>query len=268
MREQVINATVRALLRAETRLPSWVMQSVEEAASLETNPVARSHLQFMLDNARLAETRGLPLCQDTGLPIFHVQMGRDRILDFSLNGAIAEGVRIATAEIPLRPNTVDPITRKNSGDNTGPGMPNIILDYVDGLGLKITAFPKGAGSENMSLVGMLNPADDPFDFIIKTVSERAANACPPLFLGIGIGGSFDLAARLAKRALFNMPGTSPQELQLLKRLNLLGIGPMGLGGDTTVLGLRIETAFCHTASLPVAINFQCWANRSATEVIQ
>jgi fumarate hydratase subunit alpha len=115
---------------------------------------------------------------------------------------------------------------------------------------------------------MLNPADDPYNFILKIVSERAANACPPLFLGIGIGGSFDMAARLAKCALFNMPGTTPQELQLLKRLNHLGIGPMGLGGDTTVLGLKIETAFCHTASLPVAINFQCWANRSATEVIQ
>lgn len=178
MREQVINATVRALLQAETRLPSWVMQSIEDAASLETDPVARSHLQFMLENARLAEARGLPLCQDTGLPVFHVQMGRDRVLDFSLNGAIAEGVRIATAEIPLRPNTVDPITRKNSGDNTGPGMPDIILDYVDGQSLKITAFPKGAGSENMSLVGMLNPADDPFDFIVKTVFERAPMPAP------------------------------------------------------------------------------------------
>jgi fumarate hydratase subunit alpha len=267
MRTRVIEATVRALMQAETRLPSWVMQRIEEAASLETNPLARSHLQFMLENVRLAEEGSLPICQDTGLPIFHVQMGRDRVLDFSLQDAIAEGVRIATSTIPLRPNTVDPITRKNRGDNTGPGMPDIILDHVDGRSLKITAYPKGAGSENMSLVGMLNPADDPYDFILKTVSERAANACPPLFLGIGIGGSFDLAARLAKRALFNMPGNSPQELQLLKRLNNLGIGPMGLGGDTTVLGLKIETAFCHTASLPVAINFQCWANRSATEVI-
>jgi fumarate hydratase subunit alpha len=268
MRALVIEATVRALLRAETRLPYWVIQRIEEAASLETNPVARSHLQFMLENVSLAGARGLPICQDTGLPIFHVQMGRDLVFDFSLHDAVAEGVRIATSEIPLRPNTVDPITRKNSGDNTGPGMPDIILDHIDGLGLKITAFPKGAGSENMSLVGMLNPADDPYEFILKIVSERAANACPPLFLGIGIGGSFDMAARLAKRALFNMPGTTPQELQLLKRLNHLGIGPMGLGGDTTVLGLKIETAFCHTASLPVAINFQCWANRSATEVIQ
>ena len=120
----------------------------------------------------------------------------------------------------------------------------------------------------MSLVGMLNPADDPFEFILKAVAERAANACPPLFLGIGIGGTFDLAARLAKRALFNMPGSSDLEIKLLKKINALGIGPMGLGGDTTALGVKIETASCHTASLPVAINFQCWANRSASEVIR
>jgi len=172
-------------------------------------------------------------------------------------------------------------------------MPDIILDRTCGQSLSITAFPKGAGSENMSLVMMLNPADDPMEFIVDAVRERAANACPPLFLGIGIGGSFDLAARLAKHALLNMHclqpysressqrtdrciihTSSPEETKrqrfeenLMKRLNSLGIGPMGLGGDTTVLGLRIEKALCHTASLPVAINFQCWANRSATEVI-
>jgi fumarate hydratase subunit alpha len=268
MRDQVVQATVRALQRAETTLPHWVLQRIQEAADRESQPLARQHLQFMLENVAVATAKGLPLCQDTGLAIFHVKMGRDLSLDFCLSEAIAEGVRIATQKIPLRPNAVHPLTRKNSGDNTGTGMPDIILDYVDGRGLSLTAFPKGAGSENMSLVGMLNPADDPFDFIVKTVAERAANACPPLFLGIGLGGSFDLAARLAKRALLNMPGNSLEEKQLLERINSLGIGPMGLGGDTTALGIKIETALCHTASLPVAINFQCWANRSATEAIQ
>jgi fumarate hydratase subunit alpha len=268
MRERVIEATVRALKRAETSLPDWVMQRIKEAAASESRPLARQHLQFMLENVRIAWERGLPLCQDTGLLIFHVQLGSDLTLNFSLTDAIAEGVRIATKELPLRPNAVHPQSRKNSGDNTGLSMPDIILDYVDGRGLSLTAFPKGAGSENMSIVGMLNPADDPYDFIVKSVAKRAANACPPLFLGIGLGGSFDLSARLAKRALFNMPGSSEEELQLLERINRLGIGPMGLGGDTTALGIKIEKAFCHTASLPVAINFQCWANRSATEVIQ
>jgi len=267
MRSKVVEATVRALRHAETSLPEWVLQMIRDASEQETSPLAKSHLQFILENVRIAEARGLPLCQDTGLPIFEVKMGRDLELDFDLRMAIEDGVRIATQEIPLRPNAVDPLTRQNSGNNTGPGMPDIIWELVEGRGLCITAFPKGAGSENMSLVGMLNPADDPFDFILRTVAERAANACPPLFLGIGLGGTFDLAARLAKHALFRLPGSSPMEMDLLKRINSLGIGPMGLGGDTTALGLKIERASCHTASLPVAINFQCWAHRYASEVI-
>ena len=268
MRSRVVEATVMALRRAETTLPDWVIKRLEEAGRQESNPLARSHLQFMLENVKIAGEEGLPLCQDTGLPIFRVEMGRDLAIGFDLPAAIAEGVRVATNQIPLRPNAVDPLTRQNSGDNTGPGIPDVIVDLVEGSGLKITAFPKGAGSENMSLVGMLNPADDPFEFILQTVEERAANACPPLFLGIGVGGTFDLAARLAKRALLNMPGNSEEEMELLRKVNLLGIGPMGLGGMTTALGVRIEKAYCHTASLPVAVNFQCWAHRSATEVIR
>jgi fumarate hydratase subunit alpha len=268
MRDEVVEATVRALRRAETELPDWVLGLIRAAAEREINPVARLHLQFMLESARLAGSEGVPLCQDTGLPIFRVEQGRDLRLDFDLGEALAEGVRIATREIPLRPNAVDPLVRKNSGDNTGPGIPALILEKVEGSGLRLTAFPKGAGSENMSLVGMLNPADDPFDFILRTVAERAANACPPLFLGIGLGGTFDLAARLAKHALFSLPGNSEREQDLLRKINKLGIGPMGLGGETTALGIRIESAFCHTASLPVAVNFQCWAHRSATEVIR
>lgn len=269
MREKVVQASVRALQKAETSLPEWVLDRIRDAAARESHPLARHHLQFMLENVKIAGEDRLPLCQDTGLPIFHVRIGRELSLDYDLAQAIADGVRIATRTIPLRPNAVDPISRQNSQDNTGQGMPDIIMDYEQGSGLRITAFPKGAGSENMSLVGMLNPADDPFDFIVRSVSERAANACPPLFLGIGIGGTFDLSARLAKRALLDMDGRREDgdELDLLQRINDLGIGPMGLGGDTTALGLRIERAYCHTASLPVAINFQCWANRKATEVV-
>ena len=269
MRAMVVEATVRALARAETTLPNWVLRRIEEAEARESQPLARHHLRFMLENVLIAGEDRLPLCQDTGLPIFHVQIGRDLKLNFSLAEAVAEGVKIATKKIPLRPNAVHPQTRKNSGDNTGSGMPDIIMDYIDGQSLRISAFPKGAGSENMSLVGMLNPADDPFDFIVKNVAERAANACPPLFLGIGIGGSFDMSARMAKHALLKMDGRPEdrEEQDLLDRINALGIGPMGLGGDTTALGLRIEKASCHTASLPVAINFQCWANRKATEVV-
>ena len=210
---------MRALQRAETTLSGWVLQKIEEAATQESHAIARHHLQFMLDNVRIAEEVGLPLCQDTGLAIFHVQMGRDLILDFRLAEAVAEGVRIATGSAaPQRRPSPDP--QEQRGQHR-PRMPDIILDYVDGRGLMLTAFPKGAGSENMSLVGMVNPADDPFDFIVRSVAERAANACPPLFLGIGLGGSFDLAARLAKRALLNLPGSSQEELALMKRINTL-----------------------------------------------
>lgn len=267
-RADVVDATVRVLKQAEMTLPDWVLKLIEEASQQETNPVARSHLQFMLKNVAIAGREGLPLCQDTGLLVFRAEIGRDLELDFDLRDAIAAGVRIATKEIPLRPNVVDPLTRQNSGDNTGQWIPDVISETTEGDSLRITAFPKGAGSENMSLVAMLNPADDPFDFILKTVAERAANACPPLFLGIGIGGTFDMAARLAKRALLNMPGSTDEELKLQKRINALGIGPMGLGGDTTALGVKIKKASCHTASLPVAINFQCWANRIASEVLR
>ena len=267
-RSDVVEATVRVLREAETSLPPWVQRLIEQAFELETNPVARSQLQLILQNIHIAQSESLPMCQDTGLLIFNVQKGRDLNMDFDLREAIADGVRRATLEVPLRPNVVDPLSRKNSGDNTGEMLPDLIVEEINGDGLRITAFPKGAGSENMSLVGMLNPADDPFDFILQKVGERAANACPPLFLGIGIGGTFDLAARLAKKALFNLPGSSEQELDLLGRINSLGIGPMGLGGDTTALGVRIEKASCHTASLPVAINFQCWAHRCTSVVIK
>jgi fumarate hydratase subunit alpha len=267
-RADVVDATVRILKQAETTLPDWVLKLIEQASEQETNPVARSHLLFMLENVRIAQREGLPLCQDTGLLVFRAEVGRGLKLDFDLRDAIAEGVRIATTEIPLRPNVVDPLTRRNSGDNTGQGIPDVISEMIEGESLRITAFPKGAGSENMSLVAMLNPADDPFEFILRTVAERAANACPPLFLGVGVGGTFDMAARLAKRALLNMPGSTDEELELRNRINSLGIGPMGLGGDTTALGVKIEKASCHTASLPVAINFQCWANRIASEVLR
>jgi fumarate hydratase subunit alpha len=268
MRSDLVKATVRALWRAETSLPGWVVELMEGALKREESLVARSQLQLMLENVRLAGEKSIPLCQDTGLLVFYVEVGRDLRLDFDLRDAIAEGVREATVEIPLRPNAVDPLSRQNSGDNTGLEIPEILVEKIDGPHLRITAFPKGAGSENMSLLGMLNPADDPWEFVLEAVAARAANACPPLFLGIGVGGTFDLAPKLAKLALLRLPGSSPLELALLERINDLGIGPMGLGGKTTALGLKIESAFCHTASLPVAVNFQCWAHRCAREVVR
>ncbi len=267
-RTDLVEATVAVLKRAETTLPSWVMELIEKAAGRETSSIARSSLAAIVENVRIASSDGVPICQDTGLPVFHLEIGRDLAIPPFLEEAIAEGVRRATAEIPLRPNAVDPLTRKNTSDNTGLGMPDLIIDLVPGNVLRITAFPKGAGSENASFLAMKNPADDPLDYVAREVANRAGRACAPVFVGVGIGGTFDLAPRLAKRALFNMPGTSEMELALLSEINRIGPGPMGLGGDTTALGVKIETAHCHTASLPVAVNIQCWANRSATAAVK
>lgn len=264
----VIEAVYKTLYLAETRLPEWVVDLIKSARYRETGATARSLLDSLLDNLRIAEMAGLPLCQDTGFPVFHLEVGRDAVIDFDLASAVTEGVRRATVDVPLRPNAVDPLSRRNTDDNTGEGMPCLIIESVPGDSLRITAFPKGAGSENMSAIGMLNPADDPFQFVLCTVADRAANACPPVFVGVGLGGTFDQAAALAKKALLNMPGTSEMEIELLRKINDLGIGPMGLGGDTTALGLKIEKACCHTASLPVAVNIQCWANRSATAMVR
>lgn len=263
-RRDVVEATEAVLCRAQISLPAWVILSIERALRRERSEIARYHLNAILTNIRIAEADGRPICQDTGLPLFHVELGEGCPLDFDLRDAMAEGVRIATRKGMLRPNVVDPLSRSNTGDNTGPGMPCLIMDRIPGDSLRITAFPKGAGSENMSFLGMLNPADDPFDYILENLVERVSNACPPVFVGIGMGGTFDQAAALAKRAIMGVPGESEEELLLLKRINDLGIGPMGLGGDTTALGVKIERAFCHTASLPVAVNLQCWANRRAT----
>jgi len=268
-RADLVEATVAVLARAETSLPGWVVDRIEEAARRESNPLAESQLEAILENVAIAAQDQIPICQDTGFPVFHLVLGRDASLPFDLREAVADGVRRATDEVPLRPNAVDPLTRINTDDNTGPGMPDLILDLVDGDALRITAFPKGAGSENMSLLAMLNPADDPLEFVLETIVERGGMACPPLFVGVGIGGTFDLAPRLARRALLEMSGSSEAKLErdLLARINDLGIGPMGLGGDTTALGVKILTACCHTASLPVAVNLQCWANRSASATV-
>lgn len=267
-REDVVAATVAVLAEAETVLPPWVEEAIREAAARERNPIAQSQLSAILENVRIAAEGCVPICQDTGLPVFHLEIGRDFPVPPFLEEAIAEGVRRATEETPLRPNAVDPLTRVNTGDNTGPGMPDLVIDLVPGDSLRITAFPKGAGSENASFLAMLNPADDTLDFVAKEVAKRAGRACAPVFVGVGIGGTFDLAARLAKRALFNMPGSSDLEMALLSEINRIGTGPMGLGGDTTALGVRIETALCHTASLPVAVNLQCWANRSSSATVR
>ncbi|SET09770.1 fumarase, class I alpha subunit [Methanococcoides vulcani] len=268
--DAVVKATVNTIKEAETLLPDDVIKALETAKENESSDVARSQIEAILKNIEIAGNNSIPLCQDTGILIFYVEIGRDLHIDFDLKGAILEATRIATQQVPLRPNAVDPLSRSNSNDNTGEGLPDIKYDFVEGKQLKITVAPKGAGSENMSVLKMMNPTElkSIDDFIVETVLNAGGRPCPPVIVGVGIGGSFDKAARLAKSSLLRtVNDMNDEEKTILARINSLGIGPMGLGGDTTALAVHLNTSHCHTASLPVAINIQCWANRHASVIL-
>lgn len=271
-RENFIRSIADLLRKAEIELPDDVVSALRKAETAEESQVAKSQLQAILMNIELAKRHGVPMCQDTGIMIFFVEIGTEFQPGFDLETAIREAVILATAEVPLRPNAVDPLTRKNSLDNTGVGIPDIHWKFVPGNQLKITAAPKGAGSENMSSLRMFNPTEtgNIKNFVLETVMNAGGMPCPPLTIGIGIGGSFDAAARLAKEALLEPLDTPMEglEKEIFEAVNALGIGCMGLGGSTTALAVHVKTAHCHTASLPVAVNIQCWANRHASVVFK
>ena len=259
------DATFAAYREAVIRLPPDVLNVIKKAAAAETSPVARGEFENILKNIDVAEELGVPLCQDTGIPVVYLTIPPDVPLTQSLYDAVAEGVRRATREVPLRPNVVDPLTRHNTNDNTGNGIPAIHVR--PGEKFTVTILPKGAGAENSSRIAMLLPSHvyGIEGFVVETMLYAEGKPCPPVFLGIGIGGTFDLAAGLAKEALLLPVDTMTEfEQQICDSVNKLGIGPMGLGGDFTALAVKVKTAGCHTASLPVAVNVQCWANRHAT----
>jgi len=269
--EQVITTVVQLLRKAETELPDDVLAALKAARDRESNPIARTQLSAIIKNADFARENAIPMCQDTGVPIFFVEVGREAMINFDLEEAIRKGVARATEEIPLRPNAVHPLTRENSG-NVGVGFPDVNFDFVPGKNIKITVMPKGGGSENMSVLRMFTPSevDDVKHFIIETVKNAGGKPCPPIIVGVGIGGTFDKSARLAKKAALRRLDVPSDNLEqeLLEAINSLGIGPMGLGGDTTALKVNIEYAHCHVASLPVAINIQCWAARRASVTLE
>ncbi|MFA0822375.1 MAG: fumarate hydratase [Methanomethylovorans sp.] len=268
--EDVAIATVDIIREAETSLSYDVVCAIENAYNKEGSEIAKAQLAAILKNIELSKKQLIPMCQDTGIMVFFVEIGRSLIIDFDLEGAIIEGVRRATVQVPLRPNAVSPLSRKNSGDNTGAGLPDINYSFVEGNKLSITVAPKGAGSENMSALRMLNPTETSKirEFVLETVLKAGGMPCPPIVVGVGIGGSFDKSARLAKQALLmNMGDMDAFELELLNDINKLGIGTMGMGGNITALAVHVKQAHCHTASLPVAVNIQCWANRHATVVL-
>ena len=268
----VQDAVVELLRKTVVRLPADIDEALRRAFDAETDEVPKMQMKAILDNIDMAEKGNTPMCQDTGVTIFYVTLPKSCTAD--VEKGIIEGVRRATKEVPLRPNAVHPITRKNPGDNVGLRMPYINWKVGDKDYIEITVMTKGAGSENMSQLAMLTPSQGLKgikEFVLNTVLRAGGNPCPPMILGVGIGGSADISMKLAKEALLrplNVRHSDPEiaalETELLESMNMLGIGPMGLGGKTSLLGLNIEYAYCHTASLPVAINVQCWAARRGT----
>jgi len=256
------------VVEANVELPQDVLGAITTALANETSDAGREVLQQLLDNAALAKSTRLPLCQDTGLAVFFVELGNECHVVGDLSEAINQGVRDGYRDGFLRKSSCHPLTRKNVGDNT----PAIIhTDIVPGDTLTIKFMAKGGGSENMSRATMLTPAqgwEGIREFVVRRMAEAGPNPCPPTIVGVGIGGTFDMAPILAKKALFrplDVPHPDPEiaamEDELFTAINALGIGPMGLGGKTTCLGVRINMAPCHIASLPLAVNVQCHSSR-------
>ena len=244
------------------------VRCIKQAEANEETPTAKEVFRQLITNIDLAAKTGLPLCQDTGLAILFVEVGQDVHVDGNLTEALNEGVRQGYDEGYLRKSACDPFTRKNTGDNT----PAIIhYDIVPGDKFHISLMAKGGGAENMSRVMMLAPADGwegVKKFVLTRVAESRSNPCPPILIGIGIGGTFEHSAKLAKQSLLRKvddvnpdPDLAAKEKELLDLVNKLGIGPMGLGGKTTALTLKILKSPCHIASFPLAVNIQCHSSR-------
>jgi fumarate hydratase subunit alpha len=262
------------LKQAVIYLPEDVKQALKKAYAEETSETGKTQLKAILDNIELAEKYQAPICQDTGTIIFYVKAGaKAKNLD-KLEEPLIKAVRRATKEIPLRPNAVDPFTQKNSGDNTGRLIPYINWEIVSGNSIELTVMPKGGGSENVCLTGMLVPGEGINGlkkFVIESLIKAGAQPCPPTILGVAMGGGSDIAMKIAKKALLrplNEPNPNPEiaklEREIFEAANMTGIGPMGLGGKTTVLGVHIDYAYRHPASFPAAVAFNCWAARRAS----
>ncbi len=264
---------IKMLCRAETKLPKDVVRALNQGKIREQNPIAKLQFDCMLKNLKLARKLGVPICQDTGTLTFFIRLGSELKLSFDLKKALDKAVAQATREVPLRANIVDPFSRENTGTNVGIGQPSVHLELVPGKELSIDLLVKGAGAENWSRFFMLKPADGERAIeraVLLTLVEAGGQPCPPTIVGVGVGGTAEVTPLLARRALLRSlnrrnpdAGLARLERRVARAANGLGIGPMGLGGRTTVLGVHVEKAACHTASLPVAVALQCWAARRA-----
>ena len=267
--EQVTRAVRDLCICANTELGDDVIAAFHKALEVEESPIGRDILDRLIENARIAKDEQIPMCQDTGMAVVYLEAGQDvQFVGGSLEEAIHEGVRQGYTEGYLRKSLCDPITRKNTGDNT-PGM--IHYRIVPGDACRLTVAPKGGGGENMSQVVMLSPSEGiqgVKDFVVERVHESGGKPCPPIIVGVGIGGTLEKTALLAKQALLRSVGSKNEDPQVealekdwLKAVNDLGIGPQGLGGRTTALAVHIGTMPCHIASIPVAVNIQCNSSR-------
>ncbi len=272
---RITEAVARLCIRANTVLPPDVAAALEACRASEPWPLAGDTLDLLRDNLNRAGERNLPICQDTGMACVFVELGQEVHIEGNFEQAVHEGVRRGYGEGYLRRSMVaDPLRRVNTGDNTPAA---ITLRLVPGDKCAVTVAPKGFGSENMSRLAMLKPADGVEGvkrFVVETVRLAGPNPCPPVVLGVGLGGSFDKVAALAKHALLRPldrhnpdPFYAQLEGELLEEINALGIGPQGFGGRTTCLGLAIEAAPTHVAGLPAAVNVSCHVTRRAAEVL-
>ena len=274
--QQIIDTVEKLCIDANTHLPSDVKCAIKNCRACEDGKIAQGVLDNIIENFEIADAENVPICQDTGMACVFLEIGQDlHIVGGDLTEAINEGVRRGYTNGYLRKSVVgDPVRRGNTGDNT-PAM--IYTEIVPGENLKITVGPKGFGSENMSAIRMFKPSaglQGIKDFIIETVEAAGPNPCPPIVVGVGIGGTFDKAALLAKKAIMRPidschpdPYYADLEKEMLEKINALGIGPQGFGGKTTAIGLNIETLPTHIAGMPCAININCHVTRHKSEVL-
>ncbi len=273
--QRIIDEVRDLAIRANYELGDDVLQAFTDALAYEESPVARDILGQLMENAAIAREERTPICQDTGVAVVFVELGQEvSSVDGDLKTALEEGIRQGYKDGFLRKSVCHPFTRENTGDNT----PIIIhFDVVPGDRLRVWVVPKGGGSENMSQLFMLPPSAGWAGIkekVVKTVKEAGPNPCPPIMLGVGIGGNFEKAALMAKKALLRPlgsknqdPGLAEKEKELLTEINKSGIGPQGLGGRVTSFAVHILMMPCHIASLPLAVNIQCHASRHLEVVL-
>lgn len=273
--KQITDTVARLCIEANCHLGQDIKDRLACFYAQENWPQAKEILKRIIENHMIADAQNVPICQDTGMACVFLKVGQEVHVDGDIAEAVNEGVRRGYEEGYLRKSVVrDPLDRVNTGDNT-PAM--LYFDIVPGDKLEITVAPKGFGSENMSAIKMLRPSDGVEGvkaFVLKVVEEAGPNPCPPIVVGVGIGGTFDKAAYMAKRALLrnvDIPNEKPfyaeLEKELLDKINALGIGPQGFGGKTTALAVNIESCPTHIAGLPVAVNINCHVTRHKTEVL-